>query len=335
MVSQDKKLSEKLISIIIPVYNVEDYILDCLESVASQIYNKDVECILIDDGSKDKSVEIIQSFINSYKGPIAFVLHVQEKNRGQAAARNVGLAFALGEYVYFMDSDDVIEPFCLECFIFALKQYPHVDIIQGGMITLDGRLVMSTKSYPDYVDDRLWIKQKFLLPGGINPAPWNRLMRKQLLDDYNIRFHEGIKYEDVPFTYSIGQHAESIAFVKQSTYRYRIHREGSTISTVSDMEAITYRLSVLNDLISMFNDCFPKLQVRSIMLKFMLYHNIHSIECVKRYNIELKEIYSRLSSLMPWYYQMIGKAYTILPLFIKRSHIFDKLFRTIYSLNIN
>ena len=335
MVSQDQKLSEKVISIVIPVYNVEDYILDCLESVASQTYNEDVECILIDDGSKDKSVETIQSFINNYNGPITFGLHSQEKNRGQAAARNIGLTFASGEYIYFMDSDDVIEPFCVEHFMSVLKQYPNVDLIQGGMVTLDGRLVMSTKGYPDYIEDRLWIKQKFLLPGGVDPGPCNRLMRKQLLDDFNIRFHEGIKYEDVPFTYSIGQYAKSIAFVKQNTYKYRILREGSTIKTVSDMEALSYRLSILNDLISMHDNCFPKLQVRAIMLKFILYMNIHSVECVKQFCTELKEVYSKFSLLMPWYFQVIGKIYMILPLNIKRNHVFDKLFRTMYSLNIN
>ena len=94
------------VSIIIPIYNVAPYIKRCLQSVADQTY-KDIECILIDDCGSDNSINLAKEFIYDYKGNILFTILHHEENKGLSAARNTGLRYAKGEYVYFLDSDDI------------------------------------------------------------------------------------------------------------------------------------------------------------------------------------------------------------------------------------
>ena len=117
------------VSIIIPVYNVELYILKCLESVAAQTMSEGVECILVDDCGKDNSVRIAEDFIRCYQGNIEFVLLHHEHNGGLSAARNTGVRAAKGEYVYFLDSDDEIMPNCMELLYSRVEKYGTVDLV--------------------------------------------------------------------------------------------------------------------------------------------------------------------------------------------------------------
>ena len=109
------------ITIVVPVYNVEPYIEDCLKSVAEQTYKGDIECIIVDDCTPDGSCAIIEHFINEYNGSIDFKLLHHTKNRGLSAARNTGIGAATGEYIYFLDSDDEITPECIELLTKPLK----------------------------------------------------------------------------------------------------------------------------------------------------------------------------------------------------------------------
>ena len=98
------------ISIIIPVYNVELYVEECLQSVANQTMTEGIECIIVDDRGQDNSAAIAKQYIDSYKGDIRFTFIQREKNGGLSAARNTGIEAATGEYVYFLDSDDYLVP---------------------------------------------------------------------------------------------------------------------------------------------------------------------------------------------------------------------------------
>ena len=95
----------KKVSIIVPVYNVEKYLKECLESIANQTIHEDIEAIIVNDGSTDNSQHIIEEYVNKY--PKVFQSHIK-KNGGQGDARNYGIKYATGEYLSFVDSDDVI-----------------------------------------------------------------------------------------------------------------------------------------------------------------------------------------------------------------------------------
>ena len=109
-----------MISIIVPVFNVELYLKECLESIKKQTYTN-LEVIIVDDCSTDNSFNIADNFIKNYKGPIIFKLIKHDKNKGQSAARNTGLGVAKGEYVGFVDSDDYIAPNMYEFLLSEMK----------------------------------------------------------------------------------------------------------------------------------------------------------------------------------------------------------------------
>lgn len=113
------------ISIIIPVYNVEQYIHRCLESIIEQsIENVRIECILVDDCSPDKSMDIVQKIADDYHGEIQFKMLRHKENRGVSAARNTGLKHASGDYILFVDSDDYLLPNSISLFVEQLNSHP-------------------------------------------------------------------------------------------------------------------------------------------------------------------------------------------------------------------
>ena len=123
------------ISIIIPIYNVELYVRQCLESVMAQdIVEVDIECILVDDCGQDKSMEIVRQMVENYEGPIRFHILHHEHNCGLSAARNTGLDAATGDYILFVDSDDYLLPGALSRLLVGLHTYPQVDMVVGNTL---------------------------------------------------------------------------------------------------------------------------------------------------------------------------------------------------------
>ena len=132
-------MPETIISIIIPIYNVQDYIIECLDSIASQTYTAGVECILVDDCGNDNSMKMVNDYLDSYKGEIDFRIVKHEHNRGLSAARNTGIMDAKGKYVLFVDSDDSISDQCLMYFMQVAQQYPEAQMIAAGAKTTKRR----------------------------------------------------------------------------------------------------------------------------------------------------------------------------------------------------
>ncbi len=119
-------MTKHLVSIIIPVYNVSDYIDECLESVVNQSY-QDLQVIIVDDCGSDDSMSKIEKFIESYKGPVSFIILHHTSNRGQSAARNSGMDAATGEYIFFLDGDDYIYNYSIEILIRSINQEEGID----------------------------------------------------------------------------------------------------------------------------------------------------------------------------------------------------------------
>ena len=125
-----KKLPK--ISIIIPIYNVAEYITECLQSVMRQTYKGEIECILVDDCGKDKSISVAEQLISDYKGQIEFRILHHEHNRGLSAARNTGTDAATGDYIYYLDSDDYISDDCIEVLTQPLEVCEY-DMVLGDI----------------------------------------------------------------------------------------------------------------------------------------------------------------------------------------------------------
>lgn len=203
-----------LVSILIPVYNVEQYIRQCLDSVVTQTY-RNLQIVLIDDGSKDNSLSICNSYAE--KDNRIEVYH--QENQGVAATRNNLLSHILGEYVLFIDSDDWIEPNMVE-YLLYLSQEHNADISICGTVTNDGNGAPIVQSeIKTYTTEQAI--ERFLYHKEFRGSLSNKLAKAILL--HKEQFQCGINYgEDALFCWHIMQHADIIVYSETPLYHYRM-----------------------------------------------------------------------------------------------------------------
>ena len=208
------------VSVIIPVYNVENYLKDCLDSVVDQTY-KNIEIILIDDGSTDKSGEICKRYEAEYQN----VKYIFQKNQGLSAARNAGLDVCTGEYVYCLDSDDFIASDSIETMVREIEKN-GVDIVATGFLIID-----EEKKYGDNKIVRAGFhvatSKEFYLQIISNHA-CGKLYRRRLFD--GVRYPVGQNYEDVATTHKLFYKSNKILYTNEGFYYYRIRKGAITQS---------------------------------------------------------------------------------------------------------
>ena len=211
------------ISIIIPVYNVEEYITECLQSVMRQTYTGAIECILVDDCGKDKSIAIAEQLISTYKGTISFRILHHDHNRGLSAARNTGTDAATGEYVYFLDSDDYISNDCFDALTAPLAIEEH-DIIIGNysVVGSDWGVPKLCAEEGQYTDDILFM----YCTGKLYMMAWNKLYKLSFIKSHELYFKEGILHEDDHLSFRAFTGAKSVYVVQHETYFYLIRENG-------------------------------------------------------------------------------------------------------------
>lgn len=218
------------VSIIIPIYNVEKYVSECLCSVIAQTYSGPMECILVDDCGGDRSMDIVNDIISSYNGEIKFHILHHKNNRGLSAARNTGIMSAIGEYLLFLDSDDKLLPNSIETLVAIVNKYPHIDMVVGGILTNGRASVYDISKRPslikDYYSDRRYVR-KLLLEGVTFPVmAWNKLINSSFLKTNNLYFKEGIIHEDIHWNFFVQRYVNDVAISQKPTYVYRINPDG-------------------------------------------------------------------------------------------------------------
>lgn len=216
------------ISIIIPVYNVENYVARCLYSVIRQTYTGELECVIVDDATPDGSMQIVRRILAGYTGPIHFKCLHHTVNQGLSAARNTGIRQATGECVFFLDSDDEISDDCIRLLAGLALKYPEVDMVQGN-IQVDHEkyrfLEYSDKELPPYCNDASFL-QIFMLRSVIPTTAWNKLIRKTFITENELWFKEGIIHEDEYWRIQASQYIRSMAFCMDKTYFYHYNSKG-------------------------------------------------------------------------------------------------------------
>lgn len=234
------------VSIIIPVYNVVDYIEVCLESVFKQTYS-DIEVILVDDCGSDNSVELARRFIEVHKLFNCRIIK-HSHNRGLSAARNTGLTNATGEYVFFLDSDDSITPDCIEKMATPLVQHDYSFVIAGYRIAPgnEKELLCMGKEY--------WVKNNedvlaSYVEGEWYMMAWNKLCNRDFLLRNNLLFEEGLIHEDLVWSFKLACNSESMCCIPDITYLYRI-RDNSIMTGISIEHDIKAYLKVFDVLSS-------------------------------------------------------------------------------------
>lgn len=213
------------VSIIVPVYNAEKYISDTLDSILMQTYNS-IEVILINDGSVDKSLTILQKYAEIDKR----VKIIDKKNSGVSNTRNIGIDFATGEYICFVDSDDVLEPdYVSDMLEIAIQK--QADLIVCGYALMDKRGKKRNLEI-NYKKGNIAENQsafRVLLEVGLGISIWNKLIKREILNKYNIRFTSEMSFdEDMFFSWELVAASKIIYFCEKNLYNYRL-TSGSAI----------------------------------------------------------------------------------------------------------
>lgn len=204
-----------LVSVIIPFYNVEDYIEECLKSVINQTY-KNLEIICVDDSSPDNSYVIVNKYIN-IDNRIKLIRH--KENLGLGGARNTGLQNANGKFVYFLDSDDYIDINYIETMVNFSKNAEVVVNNKATKIYEDGKteLIKNKDKFIKY--SVLKFEQNML--NDMLTSTWSKLYNKDFLIKNNLFFPNYLKFEDVYFLNILKTKLEKVVFVYDSNYYYR------------------------------------------------------------------------------------------------------------------
>lgn len=210
-------MKNPFVSILIPVYNVSSFIVRCLESVSSQTYDGDLECILIDDCGNDDSIELAETFIKSYQGKICFRIVRHDHNRGLAAARNTAVANAKGDFVFHLDSDDWIESTAIERLV-ELQEETGADIVSGHALQHEnsGESLLKEPIFSS-VKEMLYSSIEM----NIGHVIWRRLIRRTLYVNNNIEAVEGVNVgEDYHTLPRLVFYARKIATLDAVVYHY-------------------------------------------------------------------------------------------------------------------
>lgn len=211
------------VSVIIPVYKVEASIERCLRSVVSQNFSGNLECVVVDDASPDASMERARAFIDSCGARVEWRILTHECNKGLSEARNTGIAAATGNYLYFLDSDDEITPYCIAGLAALAERHPVVDIVQGNFVITDSRYScydIRRSNFPEYSADHSWILHHMLTD--IPVMACGRLIRCRWLIDNGLTFMPGILHEDEYWRYQAADKVGAIAFCGEPSYVYYV-----------------------------------------------------------------------------------------------------------------
>ncbi|EPC35663.1 glycosyltransferase [Lacticaseibacillus paracasei subsp. paracasei Lpp225] len=230
------------LSLIIPVYNVANYIVDCMSSIASQEL-ENCQVLFVDDGSKDESVHVIEHYLQNHPQFNWQIVH--KPNGGLSSARNYGLRFAQGEYVWFIDSDDMLAESAVHLLKTMIQKRPVDTVIFGYQRFID----IPKSEHFENVSSEVQSGKNFLadiFSRRRESYAWSFITKRSLYLNGAVRFPEGRNYEDMATTYQIAYFSQTVVSTDQRLYLYR-DRKGSISNHVSSQYA--------NDLFANLSDC--------------------------------------------------------------------------------
>lgn len=287
------------ISIIIPIYNDEKNISKCLDSIFEHQQGVHYEVICIDDGSNDSTPYIL----NKYKKSYSNITVITQKNMGLSNARNVGMMYANGEYIYFVDSDDILKDNMLN-FIFNILKKNDLDLLFFSFESFSDdeenekkywNIIHDIKRKYKYPDKTLNGKQIFVLFQEVDEylvMVWQQIVRKQILLDNNIRFYDNIIFEDNIYTFQVLMVSTKVMCINDILYRHRI-RSNSITTRAENVDSVTGWIIT-----------FIEIEKIYFLLQLDKYSNCNKVKFQNAYNVMLENIkkqivkrYNRLSNL--------------------------------------
>ena len=262
---EEKK--EDLVSVIVPIYNVESDLLECVQSIQSQTYSN-LEIILIDDGSPDHCGDICDSLANDDSR----IIVIHQENGGLSKARNTGMSVMSGDYVTFVDSDDVLEKQFVEYMLELTHKYKaEVAICQNSIFSkMNGSRV--------HIHSQKKIKEKcftaseaikaMLYQKEFDVAAWGKLYKSETLK--GVTFPNGLIHEDISTTYKTFLKCNKVAYTSKELYRYQIRQNSieNEKFTLKKMDCITTSQMMLDDIMSNHLEYLPAARSRYFAAQF-------------------------------------------------------------------
>lgn len=225
------------LSIIIPMYNAEKYIGNCLDSIInSNLQNGWYEIVIVNDGSIDDGPLIAQQYANKYKN----ITYLSQENKGQSVARNFGIRSCDGEYIWCVDSDDMVgDDFSV--LVELLSTHNSIDILAFGLkvITESGEFIRNECNQPNVQHNLLQIGRDAIIAGYDPSSVCALWIRRHFIEEYSLFFKEGITHQDVELTYRLFAEANEVLFTNEYPYIYILH-PNSTSQSINPQKKIKY-----------------------------------------------------------------------------------------------
>lgn len=219
-----------MVTVIIPVFNTAGYLAECLDSVGSQRCDEPIEIIIVDDGSTDNSLSVAQRWAEGRSN----VRIITQANAGQAVARNVGIDAARGQWLMFVDSDDVLHPLFIHTLLNLSKQ-TNAEIACCRFTRRQADLAEGSNKIRVY-NPLEAIRLTLLQVAGTDNCPWGKLYARRLFDD--VKFRQGILYEDLDLFYRLYERANAVAMTDARLYYYRKTPGSSMAKWSPGLEAV-------------------------------------------------------------------------------------------------
>lgn len=306
-------MNDVLVSVIIPVYNVEEYLEECLDSVLNQTY-KNIEVIAINDGSTDNSPSILESYAIENEN----ITIISQKNSGQSIARNNGIKIANGKYIYFLDSDDYILPETFEQLVRTMEEN-DLDLIrftaESFTDNINIPLIKDKYNFDEYFEpNKIYNKEEFLKSSKLSfsASPVLYIIKRDVLIRNNILFKPGIVHEDELFTVEVFLNVEKTMYDPSSFYkrRYRPNSTMTSNSLKSKRKSFESRCIVVHELNKLLEKYTAKNEVKLIKKRIRsviasLVYNYDDLELSYR-KVKLKSLENKYIT----YYYLIRKIIT-------------------------
>lgn len=280
-----------LITVIVPIYNVESYLSECIESLVEQTYNH-LQIILVDDGSTDESYSLCRKFAVQYSEKIRCF---SKKNGGAAAARNYGLKHALGKYILFVDADDYFDKNMIKAMYDDIVKY-NADIAYCGFCFLYRDKVIDDKVCITEIEcmDSKKALEYITLPNGLSVTPC-KLCRKEMYED--ILFPEGTTQEDYIVAYKQIEKANKVVWNPQPYYYYRMRKSSASHSiktSIEEVRAVKYLVELFEKKYQELRLCGYAELCRHVIKLYAMY--LYSKGYQNEKNILEKELRNLLNS---------------------------------------
>ena len=248
----EEESKKAIISVITPFYNTEKYFKECLDSILNQTF-KDIELICINDKSTDKSLDILERYAK--KDSRIKIINLEEKS-GQATARNKGLEFINGDYIAFIDSDDIIDLDTFEKTYNFIKKHDQ-DMVVFNMVRLYGKKIIPSEIHLKGVPGEEIISTNILEYNDFiyDTCVCNKLVKTSFFKENNFKFLDGRLYEDMLLSMELFSKAKSVGVLPDVTYYWRIRRDDnkSTTQKRTERKNIEDRFFINSKIINLFN----------------------------------------------------------------------------------